>query len=149
MTIDAVKPRVGCGASIIDNGKVLLVRRRREPEAGCWGLPGGKVDPFERVADAVAREILEELGIAIEPIDLLCVVDQIDRARGQHWIAPVSIPVWLRQHRDAQENMGVVVIGHLVRPALAFAGLIVELQDRALDLAKKVPERDGHIGRIE
>lgn len=51
-----------------------------------------------------------------------------------------SIPVWLRQHRDAQENMGVVVVDHLVRPALAFAGLIVELKDCALDLAEKVPE---------
>ncbi len=89
MNVDTVKPRVGCGAAIVENGKVLLVRRRREPEAGCWGLPGGKVDPFERVADAVAREIHEELGITIKPIDLLCVVDQIDRARGQHWIAPV------------------------------------------------------------
>ncbi|WP_427024740.1 NUDIX hydrolase [Aureimonas ureilytica] len=89
MNVDTVEPRVGCGAAIIENGKVLLVRRRREPEAGCWGLPGGKVDSFECVADAVAREIREELGIVIKPIDLLCVVDQIDRAEGQHWIAPV------------------------------------------------------------
>lgn len=52
-------------------------------------MPGGKVDPFEPVARAVAREIREELGIIITPVDLLCVVDQIDRAAGQHWVAPV------------------------------------------------------------
>ncbi len=82
-------PRVGCGAAIIENGKLLLVQRRRAPEAGCWGLPGGKVDPFERVADAVEREIFEELGIVIRPTALLCVVDQIDRESGDHWVAPV------------------------------------------------------------
>ena len=71
------------------DGKLLLVRRRRDPEAGCWGLPGGKVDPFEPIADATAREIREELGIVIRPTELLCVVDQIDRMKGHHWIAPV------------------------------------------------------------
>lgn len=68
---------------------MLLVQRRRPPEAGCWGLAGGKVDPFERVEDAVAREIAEELGIRIKPDRLLCVVNQIDKMAGEHWIAPV------------------------------------------------------------
>lgn len=89
MNADALWPRVGCGAAIIENGQLLLVRRRRDPEAGCWGLPGGKVDPFEPIADATAREIREELGIAIRPNQLLCVVDHIDCANGQHWVAPV------------------------------------------------------------
>jgi ADP-ribose pyrophosphatase YjhB (NUDIX family) len=89
MIVDAVGPRVGCGAVIFEDGRILLVRRRRAPEAGHWGLPGGKVDPFESVAEATTREIREELGIIIEPVDLLCVVDQIDRAEGQHWVAPV------------------------------------------------------------
>ena len=89
MNNDMSWPRVGCGAAIIKEGKLLLVRRRRDPEAGFWGLPGGKVDPFEPVIDATAREIREELGIVIEPTELLCLVDQIDRAAGHHWIAPV------------------------------------------------------------
>lgn len=89
MNADAVWPRVGCGAAIIEDGRLLLVRRRREPEAGCWGLPGGKVDPFESVAAAVAREILEELGITIEPTEMLCLVDHIDELNGFHWISPV------------------------------------------------------------
>lgn len=91
MNADGSGPRVGCGAAIIQDGNLLLVRRRRNPEAGCWGLPGGKVDPFESVAAAVTREIREELGISIEPSLLLCVVDQIDRQAGQHWVAPVYL----------------------------------------------------------
>jgi ADP-ribose pyrophosphatase YjhB (NUDIX family) len=73
------------------DGRLLLVRRLREPEAGCWGLPGGKVDFLEPVEAAVVREISEELGIALRELRLLCVVDQIDPARGEHWVAPTYI----------------------------------------------------------
>ena len=59
------------------------------PEAGCWGLPGGKVDPSEPIADATAREICEEPGIVLRPAELPCVVDQSNRAEDCHWIAPV------------------------------------------------------------
>lgn len=43
------------------------------------------------VSDAVAREIAEELGLAIKPRHLLRVVDQIDRKRDEHWIAHVYL----------------------------------------------------------
>lgn len=89
MSADTNLPRVGCGAAILRDGRLLLVQRRRMPEAGHWGLPGGKVDPYETVPDAVAREILEELGLRIVADRLLCVIDQIDRDKGEHWIAPV------------------------------------------------------------
>jgi 8-oxo-dGTP diphosphatase len=82
-------PRVGCGAAVVRDGKLLLVRRLTEPEAGCWGLPGGKVDPFEAMSQAVRREIQEELGILVEDTTLLCLVEMIDRAAGEHWVAPV------------------------------------------------------------
>lgn len=84
-------PRVGCGAAILREGKLLLVKRLRPPEADHWGLPGGKVDWLEPVPDGVAREVREELGLAIRPRDLLCVVDQIDRGKGEHWVAPVYL----------------------------------------------------------
>jgi ADP-ribose pyrophosphatase YjhB (NUDIX family) len=82
-------PRVGCGAAVVRDGSLLLVKRLTEPEAGCWGLPGGKVDPFESLGQAVRREIQEELGIVIEDAALLCVVELIDRAGDEHWVAPV------------------------------------------------------------
>lgn len=85
------EPRAGCGAAIVAGGRILLVRRRTEPEAGAWGLPGGKIDLFEPAAEAVRREIAEEIGIAIAPVDLLCFVDQIDRAASTHWVAPVYL----------------------------------------------------------
>jgi ADP-ribose pyrophosphatase YjhB (NUDIX family) len=85
------QPRVGCGAAIIVDGRILLLKRLTEPEAGCWGIAGGKVDLFETTADAARREAREELGIGIEIDDMLCFTDQIDRANGTHWVAPIYL----------------------------------------------------------
>jgi ADP-ribose pyrophosphatase YjhB (NUDIX family) len=85
------QPRLGCGCAIIADNRLLLVRRLRDPESGCWGLPGGKVDFLEPVEQAVIREIREELGIVLRDLRLLCVVDQIDAERGEHWVAPTYI----------------------------------------------------------
>ncbi|MDR3396047.1 MAG: NUDIX domain-containing protein, partial [Pandoraea sp.] len=72
------EPRLGCGAAIVQrDGKLLLIQRRRMPEADHWGLPGGKVDWLEPVERAVKREIQEELGIQPGELELLCVADHI------------------------------------------------------------------------
>jgi ADP-ribose pyrophosphatase YjhB (NUDIX family) len=82
------RPRIGCGAAILDGeGGLLLVKRRRPPEADHWGLPGGKLDWGESARDCVEREIAEELGITISAGDVLCVSDLI--GEGHHWVAPV------------------------------------------------------------
>jgi ADP-ribose pyrophosphatase YjhB (NUDIX family) len=85
------EPRAGCGAAIVVDGRILLMRRLKAPEADHWGLPGGKIDLFEPASDACEREIAEELGLVILADDLLCLVDLIDRAEGTHWIAPVYL----------------------------------------------------------
>ncbi|KXU99207.1 hypothetical protein AD929_15495 [Gluconobacter potus] len=90
MTADTL-PRAGCGAVLLRENCLLLVYRKRDPERDHWGLPGGKVEPFETLQQAVRREILEETGLQIERVSLLCIVDQIAPDRNEHWIAPVYI----------------------------------------------------------
>jgi ADP-ribose pyrophosphatase YjhB (NUDIX family) len=54
------------GAVVSDpDGRLLLVRRGREPGKGLWSIPGGKVEPGESDRAAVAREVLEETGLAV------------------------------------------------------------------------------------
>jgi ADP-ribose pyrophosphatase YjhB (NUDIX family) len=84
-------PRSGCGVAVVVDGRLLLLQRLREPEAGCWGIPGGKVELFETVEQAARREIREELGIGLGPLRLLAVTDQIDRERVSHWVSPVLL----------------------------------------------------------
>ncbi|MCP1195694.1 NUDIX domain-containing protein [Acetobacter senegalensis] len=111
-------PRVGCGAAILREGKLLLVQRRRNPEAHHWGPPGGKVDPFETVPAAVAREIQEEIGLSITPQTLLCVVDQIDQAQGQHWVAPVYLVEEWRGEPTVREPEALAAVGWFALDAL-------------------------------
>ncbi|WP_249423789.1 (deoxy)nucleoside triphosphate pyrophosphohydrolase [Nocardioides coralli] len=55
------------GAAILREDRLLAARRTAPREAaGRWELPGGKVEPGEDPADALVREIAEELGCAIE-----------------------------------------------------------------------------------
>lgn len=94
-------PQLGCGAAILEGDQLLLVRRRRPPEAGHWGLPGGKVEWGERVVDATVREIAEELGIDIRCERLLAVADQIHE--DAHWVAPVYLAEITAGRPEVQE----------------------------------------------
>lgn len=104
-------PRVGCGAVLLKQGCLLLVHRKRDPERNHWGLPGGKVDPFETVPHAVIREIWEETGIHITELSLLCVVDQIDTEQNTHWVAPVYIAQNFEGDAIAKEPEALAGIG--------------------------------------
>ncbi len=59
--------RIECvGGVVVDRaGRLLLVRRGREPGAGLWSIPGGKVEPGESMAEAVVRELAEETGLPV------------------------------------------------------------------------------------
>jgi len=64
-----IRPIVGVGAIILQDGKIILVKRRAEPGKGRWSIPGGTVHLGEKVRDATVREAKEESGLDIEIID--------------------------------------------------------------------------------
>jgi 8-oxo-dGTP diphosphatase len=88
--VKAGAPGVGCGAAIFREGRILLVKRLKPPEAGHWSLPGGKVDFLERVEDAVRREVLEEIGVSIALVRRLAVIEMIG-LDDQHWVSPIYL----------------------------------------------------------
>jgi NAD+ diphosphatase len=53
------------------DGKIILARRKFEPRAGYFDLPGGFVDTMERAEEAVKREVFEELGILVDKVRFL------------------------------------------------------------------------------
>jgi 8-oxo-dGTP diphosphatase len=76
--MSAPRPTVAVGAFVRDDaGRVLVVRRATPPGAGLWSVPGGKQEPGETLAQAVAREVREETGLVVEVGALACVVERI------------------------------------------------------------------------
>lgn len=62
-----------------DNPRVLLIRRKHDPFAGMWAIPGGFVDMEESLDDAARRELREEAGIAVGKIEQLHTFGAPDR----------------------------------------------------------------------
>ena len=70
-------PLVGVGGVVIDRGRALLIRRGSEPLKGEWSIPGGMVELGEELAEGVRRELKEETGLDVEPIECILVFDRI------------------------------------------------------------------------
>lgn len=84
-------PLVGVGAVVVDEDRVLLVRRAQEPMKGRWTIPGGLLELGETLHAAVVREAMEETGLLVEPVELVELLDRIhredDRVRYHYVIA--------------------------------------------------------------
>ena len=75
-------PIVGVGAVVVNQGRVLLVRRGHEPSKGKWSLPGGMLELGESLAQGVAREVQEETGLIVEAVELVELIDRVHRESG-------------------------------------------------------------------
>lgn len=82
---------MGVGAVVVNEGRVLLVRRGREPLKGHWSLPGGMLELGEGLFDGVVREVREETGLTVEVLELVELLDRVylegERVRYHYVIA--------------------------------------------------------------
>jgi len=74
-----VRPHVGVGILLIRDNSLLLVKRKFDPDAGYWSIPGGHVELGERVEHAAEREGFEETGIKVKISKLAGIIDKIMR----------------------------------------------------------------------
>jgi 8-oxo-dGTP diphosphatase len=72
-------PLVGVGAIIIENARVVLVKRAHPPLQAEWSIPGGVLEVGELVRQAAIREACEETGLTVDPGELLGVYDRVLR----------------------------------------------------------------------
>jgi 8-oxo-dGTP diphosphatase len=70
-------PIVGVGGVVIDRDRALLIRRGREPLKGQWSIPGGMLELGEELTNGVRRELKEETGLDVEPLECILVFDRI------------------------------------------------------------------------
>lgn len=79
------KAGVGVGVLILRDSKILLGKRHEDPEkassllsgAGTWTMPGGKLDFGETFEEGAKREVLEETGLKLNKVDVICVNNDI------------------------------------------------------------------------
>lgn len=73
------RPIVGVGAVVWRHGKVLLVRRAKNPGTGTWSLPGGAQELGETIKETAIRETREETGVEIRELTFLGAFDSMER----------------------------------------------------------------------
>jgi 8-oxo-dGTP diphosphatase len=73
------RPYVGVGGVVLIGGRVVLIRRGKEPLRGRWVIPGGTVELGETLQEALVREMREETGLVVRPREIVLVFDRIQR----------------------------------------------------------------------
>ncbi|MGG1513788.1 NUDIX hydrolase [Paenibacillus oryzisoli] len=66
---------IGVGALVMNEGKILLVRRAQEPGKGRWTNPGGYIEQHELISDTIEREVMEEASVEAKVARLVAVRD--------------------------------------------------------------------------
>lgn len=128
------------GAVIIRDGKVVLIRRGKEPLRGRWVVPGGTVELGESLEDAVVRETLEETGLHVRPREVLIVFDRIERRQADvayHYVIVDYLCDWIAgEPRAASDAEAVAVASREELPGY-------DLPEKALEVVLDALARAG------
>ena len=139
------RPIVGVGAVIVDDrGHVVLIKRRYEPLAGRWSLPGGAVELGETLEESVAREMLEETGLRVDVGPVIEVFDRItvdDQRLVRYHYVLVDYLCWpvggdLQAGGDVDDAVFVDPVNMSAYDLTEKATAVIE---RALQLAREAP----------
>lgn len=86
----------GVAAILRRGGHILMGLRKGSHGAGCWGLPGGKVDFGESVREAASRELREEAGLDVTPdrFRKLTYTNDVFSAEDKHFITLYVEAIW-------------------------------------------------------
>ena len=93
---DKKRVGVGCGVMMLKNNKILLGKRHEDPdkadsefhEEGTWTMPGGKLDSGETFEDCAKREVMEETGMKLNKVKVICVNN--DKNEYAHFVTQIE-----------------------------------------------------------
>jgi ADP-ribose pyrophosphatase len=72
-------PRVGVGAVVFQDDRILMIKRGKSPSKGMWSIPGGRLELGETLQEAAEREVFEETGLTVKAGTPLFVFDMVAR----------------------------------------------------------------------
>ena len=101
------RPILGIAGVVLHDDRVLLIQRGREPMKGAWSLPGGALKLSEDIPGGVIREVQEETGLSVRPIELVEVFNLVSRDESgrvrYHYVVLdwLCTPAWLGAAMEA------------------------------------------------
>ena len=122
-----VEPKVGVGVMVVEDDRLLLVRRAMEPEKGRWSLPAGYLDYGESPVETAVREAREETGLVVRVTGL---VDVFHNPPG----AGASVFLLYRAERESGDPApgddadAAAFFGREELPPLAFASTFAAVE---------------------
>jgi len=140
--VSLTAPVVGVGGVVVHEGRVLLIRRGKQPLYGRWVVPGGTVELGEPLTVALVREMHEETGLEVEPFELLTVFDRIERD-GERVTYHYVIVDYLCRWRAGEARAGSDALE--VAWALPEELERYDLPAKALEVVEKALRRTGHL----
>ncbi|HEU5016476.1 MAG TPA: NUDIX hydrolase [Pseudolabrys sp.] len=103
------RPFLAVSAAIVRDGQVLVVRRARNPALGLYTLPGGAVEAGETLSEAVAREVMEETGLKVDPVGLAgereVIVRDAEGRTERHFVILCFAARWLSGEPTLNEEL--------------------------------------------
>jgi 8-oxo-dGTP diphosphatase len=105
------RPILAVSAAVFREGRVLIVRRARAPLLGHFSLPGGGVEVGETLPPALARELMEEVGIEAEIIAFNRHVEAIYRERDRirmHFVIASFVARWIKGEPRLSDEVDAV-----------------------------------------
>jgi ADP-ribose pyrophosphatase YjhB (NUDIX family) len=134
-------PLVGVGGVVIHRHRALLIRRGSEPLKGEWSIPGGMLELGEELAAGVQRELKEETGLDVDPVECILVFDRILREGKRVKYHYVIVDFLCRRIRGRLRPASDVVDARWVRredlPQYHLTDMATSLILRAFDLMGK------------
>ena len=137
------RPILAVSAAVFREGRALLIRRARAPMIGCWSLPGGVVEVGETLAQALARELDEEVGIEAEVVAFNRHVEPIlregDRVKA-HFVIASFVARWRRgEPRVSDEVDATLWIPPDACPSLKTTPGLAEIVASAAEIDGRLP----------
>lgn len=99
-------PIPAVGTVVFKDENILLIQRNKPPKAEEWSIPGGVQNLGEQMVDTAAREVLEETNITIDNIELLKVVDFIDKDKNDSIRFHYSLVDFMAEYKSGTLTAG-------------------------------------------
>ena len=95
---------LGVGGAVVDNNRLLLVRRASRRGRGNWQIPGGFVELDETIERAVVREVIEETGVVSEVTGVLGIRNRYSVENGNSiYVIFLMLPISCEPKPDQRE----------------------------------------------